>query len=202
MEKTLVIWIIGGNSTGKTTLARNIHKFFQNIATPTEKVISVGDFYYTEMSKYSCNVGDLLKSQCAGCDTLGTKQQIINCFEYVVDRYPVVVLEGIMATGTWIEFLKRDDTIVFTILLNVTPETNFSMVSKRRAIKKGISQFEVEVTEKTRENMSSKLRGFMSLYERMKPKSDYSLIIEIDGLTIGQVFTRVEVFLKKIILQK
>jgi len=202
VDKTLIIWLIGGNCTGKTTQAREIHKYFQKLQTHStkERVIEESNFCYTSMSDISCNAGNLLKSQCSGTDTLSTKQQIEDCINYTKDRYPIVVIEGIMATGQWIHFLKQQDTILFTVFLNMTPEINFKMVSQRRAAKKGIAPTDIQISQKTKENMASKLRGFFLLYNRMQPLSDFAMKIDVDGKSIKKIFGVIERQLQTILL--
>ena len=93
-----------------------------------------------------------------------------------------------MATATWIEFLKRDDTLVFLILLDMDEESNFKRLRKRRAKKMGIRPREVEIKAKTRENMAGKLKGFRSLYKRMAPLVDFHLKLPADIMDAEQVY--------------
>jgi thymidylate kinase len=78
-----------------------------------------------------------------------------------------------MATGTWIEFLKKPDNAVWIIHLAVQEEEHLNRLRKRRAEKKGMRPEDVEMSEKTRQNVATKRKTFSNLYRKMKPLVDY-----------------------------
>lgn len=190
MEKNLVIWIIGGNAVGKSTACAHLHQYFKELCEDMSepKIIQGDDYCFTKMSKYSSNLGKFGISQCAGADTLNTKALVIKSFEEALKVTPVVMIDAILSTGTWIEFLKRDDTLVFLILLDMDEESNFKRLRKRRAKKQGIRASEVEIKPKTRENMALKLKGFRSLYLRMIPQVDFHLKFDAEIFDAEQVY--------------
>ncbi len=195
MENKVVLWIIGGNSTGKTTCARKIHEYFREIAEIQHNpaiLFKENQIKYTFYSNLSCNLGDLTKSQCGGTDTLGKKDVIIATYNKAIQKYPIVVIEGIMATGQWIEFIKfKPEIKVFLLLLNMTPEANFNRLKQRKGIKSSKPTTEILLTQKTMDNLSGKLRGFQSLFNRMQPFVDDSLQLDVDDLSISQVWSQV-----------
>lgn len=194
MSKKLVIWFIGGNSVGKTTQARAIHQFFSIYSVQSDKPSKIVEWEesgkkiaYTKMNKLSSNLGRLTDRQCSGTDTMGSKDQIFHSFDAALADSQVVIIEGIMATGKWIELLRRDDVVLWTILLDVSEDVNFMRLRQRRGIKLGIDPSEVQIARKTQENLSSKLRGFRSLFDRAQPVSDYSTKIFTDSMDIDKV---------------
>jgi len=206
MVNKLCIWIIGSNSVGKTTQARLLHEYFAELygVQPNPQLIKIQDkgleVKLTTFSPFSVNLGDLTTSQCGGTDTLGTKNQIISAYNLALQISPVVIVEGIMATGQWIDFLKQDKVHVILIYLRMSDDLNFERLRNRRAIKKGISVEEVILTEKTKDNVIGKLRGFESLYERMKNQCDYFMKVNVDQRLVFDVFDRIKIKLEKIIL--
>src|SRR5690606_7019990 len=110
-QRKLVIWFIGGNSVGKTTNANLIHHFFKDIVGGERKVIEWIEedkkCAYTQMNLLSSNLGIFGKTACGGTDTLNSKFQIRRSFEEALEASEAVIVEGIMATGTWVEFLRR-----------------------------------------------------------------------------------------------
>ena len=77
MEKSLVVFLIGGNCSGKTTQARLLHTYFDSYSKSNIEVIEDKEYCYTSMNKYSANLGKLLNNQCSREDTLGTKARTI-----------------------------------------------------------------------------------------------------------------------------
>lgn len=199
----LCIWIIGGSGVGKTTLAVNIHNFFKKIYADEckTKVFGFGEdnkeFLYTEVSPFSANLGILSNSQCSGTDTLSTKERIKNSFFLAKKNYPVVIIEGIMATGTWIDWIKEhEDVELFTIHITISDEENLKRLKIRRSKKKQCSPEEIIIEQKTKDNLSGKIRGFASLFGRVKHKSDYFLEINSENFCPSQTSDQVINFLK------
>ena len=191
-NKKLVIWIIAANSVGKTSLSRHLHKYFGDTVginkTRLRRFKKTGMKYcFTEMSPISANLGNLKGNACSGTDTLGKKEQIIAATNESLKHHSVVIVEGIMATSQWIKFLKRSDTILLLIHLKVEEKTMFNRLRQRRGLKLGISPDKVEITSKTEKNMMGKVRGFQSMFNKLKDQVDISLEIDTNGKSIEQV---------------
>jgi len=201
----IVIWIIGGNSVGKTTQARLFHDYFSELAGEQTKPELVKwteqgvELKFTLFNSFSANLGDLTTNQCGGTDTLNTKHQIVESFNEALKQRPVVIVEGIMATGQWIHFLKTKETRVFLFYLSMTDKQNFNRLRKRRAEKQGVEWTTIELKEKTMDNLSGKLRGFESLYNRMKDLVDESYKINVDGKLPFDVFDKVLIRFEKFV---
>jgi len=208
VDKKLVVWIIGGNSVGKTTLAEFLHLYYSYLAGKESVEIYRGkmadgkDWVYTSMNSYSANLGEFGTTQCSGTDTLNTKARIIESFERALKTHPVVIIEGIMATGTWIEFLKREDTLVFIIFLDMNDAGNFKRLRSRRATKMGVRVDDVELSSKTQLNLAGKLKGFRSLYLRMKPHADFSLKVDAELFSAEQIYEKTIREMKNFLLKQ
>lgn len=190
MNSKLAIWIIGGSGVGKTTLAIEIHKIISEITDSKlkSKVVGWGEkekqFLFTHMTKYSAHVGSLGGTACSGTDTLSTKDRISKSFQEAIHHYPIVVLDGIMATATWFDWLKAEPNVkLFLIHIEISPEENFKRLRNRRAIKQNIKAENVVLQPKTLDNLRGKLKGFANLYRKIAPKSDYHIQIRSDVLS-------------------
>lgn len=203
--ENLVIWIIGGSSVGKTTQARLIHKFFSGLSGKEKmKLHKFTDeefpYFFTSFNDYSCNLGDLTRGACSGTDTLGKKDQIIWATKKAKKMYPVLVVEGIMATGQWLDFLKDKKTLLLVVHLNVSEEANFKRLRQRRGAKLGIPPQKVQIAEKTRLNLSGKLRTFQRLYDRLAPDVDKHISLDTTYLSPQEVAGKLQKTIEKLIL--
>jgi len=200
VTKQLAIWIIGTNSSGKTSLARFLHEELQDAAGyrkwggefirwPHE---ASGKYCgYTRFSAFSANLGKLDGAACGGTDTLNSKAQIIESLEVANEKVPIVILEGIMATATWIDFLKTDRRKVFLVHLDINEEANLSRLRARRGVKAGIAPHLVEITQETQEKLASKRKTFRNLYGKMEGLVDYAIQLSTENLTPRQVQKKV-----------
>ena len=125
------------------------------------------------------HVGKFGENQCTGTDTCGKKHNVeasyLTCLLESDVKY--IILDPIMSTGQYPEMLKQFDFVeLILIYLHFdTPEQNFDRVISRRKAKTGL---DVELSEKTKENVASKQRGFLSLYKRAKDSCDRSIKID------------------------
>ena len=192
----LVIWFIGGNSVGKTSNAALIHDFFKANAGGERKVhewIDEGKkCSFTQMNLVSSNLGIFGHTACGGTDTLNSKFQIQRSFEKALEISDVVVIEGIMATGTWIEFIRRPDIYLWLVLLDVSEESNFQRLRQRRSAKRNLPPEEIIISAKTQENLAGKLRGFRSLFARMRSYADKTTYLDTNLLDQSHVGKRVQ----------
>ena len=202
MKKNLTIWIVGSNSSGKTTLARNIHNLFSEFYKEKIEYVSFKEIDsekniekkcgYTKMNNFSSNLGKLDSAACGGTDTLNSKFQVRRSFEEASKVTPVVVIEGILATGQWIDFLKRENNIIMMILLDIDEDTNMERLKKRRAEKLGCSASDIKITHNTMKNVESKRNTHRSLFYRMEDFTDIRLNIPTQNYTQKQVFDKVK----------
>lgn len=208
MEKKLIIWFIGGNSVGKTTMATVFHDWFSRYCPGLQKPEIVTwqeegkKCCYTNMNGISANLGEFGLTACGGTDTLNSKYQIQRSFEEAIKQRQVVIIEGIMATNQWQAFLRRKDAVLWTILLDVGEKANFSRLRKRRAAKRGIAPEQVEINAKTRENMSGKLRGFRSLYRKASEYSDHATRLNTSKFSIPEVSKLLRAGLRSVIVSQ
>lgn len=191
--KNIVIWFIGSNASGKTTQAALLHKFLSDYDFPAKFCRGETNgtkWCYTQLSPSSSNLGkfshpylqDLFPepitvNDCCGTDNLAGKDSVIASFEEACKSTTIVVVEGIMATAQWINFLKREDNIVLLVHLKMDLEYNLQQLTVRKQSKN--PEFDGIYTDKTRKNINGKINGFKSLYSKMQNQVDSA--IEIDA---------------------
>ncbi len=187
-----IVWIIGSNSSGKTTQSKLIHK---NCNGNGDKTITPLPFinskfeedltYYTIYQK-TAHVGKVEDTQCTGTDSLNTKDKIEMAYLCLIDEnVETIVIDGILATGTWCDMIHQVrpeyDIKTNIILLNFdSPEANFKRLRQRRANKSGLDVKDIILEEKTQENVANKLKTFRSIFERTKSQFNVSLEINAD----------------------
>lgn len=188
MEK-LAIWIIGGSGVGKTTLAAEIHKFIAETTGSKYKpqVVGWGDrdkeFAFTQLSKFSANLGTFGFRACGGTDSLSTKDRISASYLEAIKHYPIVIIEGIMATSKWYDWIRQaENTKLFLIHLEISPEENFRRLKKRRSDKTGELTSNIILRDSTKENLTRKLMNFRNLYRKTSLQADYRIQIHADVL--------------------
>lgn len=190
MDKRLVIWLIGSSASGKTTQAKMLH----NIGFLDQKKVHISNTYkFTTFGNIIGNVGVVSDKDCSGTDTCSTKELIQESYNQCIKNCSIVVLDGIMATATWIDFfktkelLKKYNITIYTILLDVDIENNIQRLIKRRAKKKNISADEVIIEQKTYDSLNSKIKAFQSIFRRTKDLSDFTDNFDTTKLTIQQI---------------
>ncbi len=188
MEK-LAIWIIGGSGVGKTTLAAEIHKFIAEVTGSKYKpqVVGWGDkekeFVFTQLSQFSANLGTFGFNACGGTDSLSTKDRISASYLEAIKHYPIVIIEGIMATSKWYDWIKEaENTKLFLIHLEISPEENFRRLRLRRSARTGEKASNVILRDKTKENLTRKLTNFRNLYRKTSHQADYHIQIHCEVL--------------------
>lgn len=196
-KKNLTIWIVGANSSGKTMLARAIHNMFSKASKENMSYKQWVEYDeekkmdkkcgYTIMNRFSCNLGKLDSAACGGTDTLNSRFQVKRSFEEACKMRSIVVIEGILATGTWIEFLKRDDNKILMVLLDIDEETNHQRLRERRAKKLGCDPSDIEITENTRKNVEAKRNTHRSLFNRMEGEVDVRLNLNTKHMSLEDV---------------
>lgn len=173
----LFIWLIGTNGSGKTTQAKMFHNF---ACEQTQQIdINNGEVKISHWGCKIAHVGLIGKNQCTGTDTLNTKEQIKNSFLKACDLADIVVVDGIMATGTWYDdifkFKKTEDCIYVLVNLHYFNEKEMiERLKKRRFLKEGVA----EISDDTIEKIKTKNKGFFRLFEKQKSFFDISLQID------------------------
>lgn len=211
--KTLVVWFIGSNATGKTTQAAMLHNWMRRGEMHELVITRFGDNNkncFTTLSEFTVNLGKFVHPlilpkdsghkplECCGTDTLSTKKQIMESFHEACNHSPIVVVEGVMATGQWIKFLKNDETEVALIHIDLDLQTNLERLIERRRKKQDLP-VDYQLKEKTIKNIGGKVRGFTSMFDKLAPQVDYSL--RIDGTnTIVNIHDSITDFIMNIIL--
>lgn len=199
MKNNLIIWFIGSNATGKTTQAALLHLYFRRLFDEekknhlnryVQKVVDGIPVKYTLLSTVSANIGhfnhpitseleDKTTMTC-GTDTINKKEQIKKSVELALREVPIVVVEGVMATATWIDFLAGKDKELILIHMSLDLETNLKRLLQRRSNKKQIDfKDSLEaLTEKTLKNIEGKVRGFKGMFEKLKKEADVAFSVD------------------------
>lgn len=211
-KQKLTIWLLGGNSTGKTTQSAHIHLMLRELYDAQDFVSVVRYFqeeidgeiikyFYTKVSPVSANLGifnhplttaqnsGIKTNACCGTDNLSKKVQIQLAYIAAITDpdIKVITVDAIMATGQFIEFLSNSESKLLTILFDCTETTNFKRLAQRRAVKLGIEPSEVVLAEKTKDNLRTKLKNFRSTFRKALLVSDESLEVSTDELNIEEV---------------
>ncbi len=181
----LIVWLIGSNSSGKTTQSRMLHDFFGNGKMEVNKRISPMGFNlkYTTFGSNIANLGVIQDTDCCGADTISLKEDMVMSYQYACEASEIVVVDAIMATGSYIEFLRHsipDPVKILLVHLDISEEANFQRVRSRRATKRGKDLDEEQLSLKTRQNLAGKIKGFKSLFQRMQPLVDKAIIVNAE----------------------
>lgn len=189
-----VIMIIGSNSSGKTSQAKLIHKNYNG--TGSAKEIRQIDFInedgeqdktFVTLYDKSAHVGKMEDdTQCTGTDSLNSRARVEMAYLYLMlsTKIEVIVLDAILSTGTWSEMIHQVQTQqnihTVLILLNYSsPEANYARLRQRRSNKTGQPVDSIILSDKTQENVFSKLKGFKNMFEKIK--YDFNVYSEIDA---------------------
>lgn len=197
-NQKLLIWIMGSNASGKTTQSKLIHETLSNL---TSKKLITEDLEEVQIKATifdnSAHVGHLKDNQCTGTDTLNSKIGVDASFCYLYSQdVDYIVVDGILCTAQWLEIFRQFPIKILVILLQFPSlESNLLRIAERRTYKQieaggndgaDIADFEFivqwhydEFAEKTKKNISGKIRGFKSMYDKVSKDCDYS--VEIDA---------------------
>ncbi len=197
MKKPIVIWIIGSNGSGKTTQAKLLGNFFKTeplkIIEGTENNIN---WAYSTYGNKIANVGRVQNNPCCGTDTLQTKEQIRLSYLKAITNHKIVILDGIMASGAWLEFINEVETNILLVLLDIDINDNLKRIRARRSAKN--ADKEIIINPSTVENLKGKIKGFKSLYNNLSDKIDNKIIIEAKS-NVSDVNNRILKELKKLV---
>lgn len=185
MKKKNLIWLLGGTATGKTTQSIQLHKHLNNFdsdsfkwkAKDYVKKFQVGRVKTTlTVYKNSIHIGRISFADCCGTDTLGKKEQIIKAYQLALRmKQKNIIIDGIMATGKWIDFLKVDKVNIFLFLLHFNNvDLNLKRLEQRRKIDL-LPDNEKALSEHTSNNVIGRRRYFNSLFQKLSLENDIHL---------------------------
>jgi len=207
------IMIIGTNSSGKTTLARGIHKEFSEIFGEENEFVEWKEDFekiekdgtkkienkkcaYTILSKESGNIGLMSESRpTGGADSVSSRQQTKRSVEELMKVKTIVSLEPIMAAGPMvaelIDLIQDNGGRFMLIHLDLDEESNLKRLKVRRGARLGVNPEEIAVTEKTKEKLQRKRRNFRNLFKRFEDEVDFGLSIDTAKLSQKKVLKKV-----------
>ena len=189
-KKKTIIWFLGSNASGKTSQSSELHKYYGNGPKKINKWKEQGEnVKYTTFGSNIGHVGEFGENQCTGTDTINSKKSLEMSLIYCLNECDIVVVDGIMATSTWLDIFNQfpETVSVKVILLQFNNiEENLRRVAERRACKiiddggndgADIYDFEMFVDEelrkihnndKTIKNISSKFKGFENMFNKVR----------------------------------
>lgn len=171
----IVIWFLGSNGTGKTTQTKNI----LNMVGEPEKIEIVQgyeeevEYRYTKFGSMIAALGTVSDRDCCGCDTLKNKASIRLSYLKAIEDCQIVLIDGIMSTGTWIEFIREKDVKLLVVHFKIELENNLLRVLGRRG--KEIHEVDDENLERLAGNLQGKIKGFHNQYLRQSQNADKNL---------------------------
>ena len=178
-KKKITLWLLGSNASGKTTQAKKLHSLFGTSQPKfNEFVLNGQKCCYTEFKGGIANVGWVKDNQCAGTDSLATREKIEQSYTRALlsPSTKIVIVDGIMATGRWVDFLKNDKSLLFVVLLDFESViTNAKRIQQRRAAKDG--GVIKPLDEKTLKNIEGKIKNFRRMFERVSEVADLNMSI-------------------------
>jgi len=180
----VTVWLIGSNASGKTTQARLLHQLQIN-TKPIYRESYMGNLKenperlcYTEFEeKLVCNIGWVKNNQCTGTDSLHTRLQVEHSYKKAIQSWnKIIIVDGIMATGQWLNFLRNEDTKLLVVLLHfVELEDNILRIQQRRQAKHGGELPSLD--DRTIKNITGKIKGFKSMFDKASEVADKSLLL-------------------------
>lgn len=210
------IMIIGTNSSGKTSLARNIHSNLREHFGKSKDDFEIVEWdgvnekgekkkcSFTKMTSYSGNIGKMGHNRpTGGADNVSSRYQTKESLEKLMDEKFIATLEPIMATGPMvadvIDLVEEKNGKFLLILLDLNEEANLDRLRNRRAAKLGVDPKEIAITDKTISNISSKRKFFPNLFNRFKDEADFSIELDTSNLTQEKVAKKVNKKILKIL---
>jgi len=145
--KKIVIWIHGGNGSGKTTQSKLLTEAFGG--GPDVNFVSVQKegVYYTVFPEHNLAVlGKVQKNACTGLDSVYPKlkaEGIGTTMKAAIedDRVSIIILECMFSTikwyDQWVKLGLRDKFTIFSIHLEMDLWSAYKRICMRRAAKKG-----------------------------------------------------------------
>lgn len=175
----IVFWLIGSNASGKTTQASFLHNFFaDDIRQYHEGTQDEISYKFTTYGRIS-NVGFVKENQCTGTDTLKNKDEVRLSYLKACEKSQMVVVDGIMATYQWLDMFKENNNaFIYVILFDFNDvQDNLLRVRQRKAAKDKTDWKEYVLNDTTVSNVSSKFKGFKSLFNKVKSSVDLNLSV-------------------------
>lgn len=189
MQKVL-IWMLGSNASGKTSLARRLHETFGNDdpETTINKLDDGKPYSYTTFGKGCANIGKVTENLCSGTDTIPSKKGVEQAYKELLNlNIEVIIADAVMSTAQWMHFFSEPkDVLVYVVLFEFKDiEANVMKVAHRNVLRQKLKQgsnelptsdeiFEavVNLRPKTIDNLIRKKPLFRNMYETVKQKAD------------------------------
>lgn len=189
-----VIWIVGANASGKSTLSALIQKHFKQDDFELGFYVEDRKILYTQTSEYTINLGKFnhpkicvgKTNACCGTDTLAKKELIALGLEKAGETGTrLIFVEGIMATRQWVDIFPEGYKVIL-VLLDLEIEQCIQRLMVRRSKKTGQDPSILldNLTEKTVSNLEGKINGFRRLFEDLSKRGLMSFYFHSSETTL------------------
>lgn len=181
--KKHIVWILGTNASGKTSLSRNVHKINNTDTSKYRKILTPGRIGRCGITLFenTAHIG-FLEAHAAtnGSDMISKKADMRRTIEFALslNQVKVVVLDALMSTSTWREFLRRDDIILTVVHVFCEEKENVERLRRRRIEKYPDDPDKQIVTDVTAGKVWSKRKYFFNLFDWTMEYSDVGCEID------------------------
>lgn len=166
-KKKIVVWMIGGFSSGKSTQSRNICNYLLNGNEIKIVKRKVKDKIFIKSSLFgiASNLGIVNDNACSGADTVRDKTSRHLSFLYCIKNSNIVFIDAALYTHTWWKmFQDNSDHLLLVHLSHKDIDTNIKFLMKRRKANK--KRQVKPMNETTLGNLNSHLRRGKSHFQR------------------------------------
>lgn len=188
----IIIWIIAGLSVGKTTQNKKLLHSLKDAKRVYHKSFEGSTFYAFTSYGLICSLGEINNSQCCGLDRVSSKlknEGVRYSIEKAFEVCDIVIVESIMSSSKWIEFLGKFDAELFIIHLDISFEENVRRLKWRKYSKERITMgrgldegyLEEELTDANYEFIRKTRMQYKNIFERERDECGEHHYLNIDG---------------------
>lgn len=193
----MIIWIIGGMASGKSTLARSI--FFSFFKDGEEAIQNKGQengvnyIYNYSPCKTIAMIGKCSGAASTGIDSYMTflrRQGVELSIRKAASECDIVIVEGAQAALTWKETIKSVDENFILFHLKIGFFMNMLRLRKRQATKLAVEEQSVVLTDKNVGSLLDKNKQYRSLFEKLKGETPNIHEFDVENMGEKELFRK------------